>query len=121
MDTIEQLYIERERMEKLAEEHYSIAENYQKEAIGIGNIIIKKETEKKMKKYIFTFGIGHKLGSYCQPIYAKNEIIARGKMVELHGKEWGFQYEGEDWENRKRNPEIACIMEQELEPIYVVE
>ena len=47
MDTIEQLYIERERMKKLAEEHYSIAENYQKEDIGIGNIIIKKEQEKR--------------------------------------------------------------------------
>lgn len=121
MDTIEQLYIERERMKKLAEEHYSIAENYQKEVIGIGNIIIKKEAEKKMKKYIFTFGVGHELGGYCQPIYAKDGTIARGKMVELHGREWGFQYEGEDWEKHKRNPERAWSMEKELEPIYVEE
>lgn len=50
-----------------------------------------------MKKYYFTFGLGHKLGSFYQVIFAESEGEANMKMVELYDDRWAFCYNHEQW------------------------
>lgn len=71
-----------------------------------------------MEKYLFTFGGGHELQGYCQPIFASSYNEARNKMVELHGLSWAFSYTEENWETIKNDPGRIFKLETELEPIY---
>lgn len=50
-----------------------------------------------MNKYYFTFGSGQVNEGFCQPIIAKDMIIARQKMHDLYGQEWAFCYTEEQW------------------------
>lgn len=52
--------------------------------------LVENPIEKRT--YYFTFGIGQKLGGFCQPILASSEKIAREKMQEIHGIRYAFQY-----------------------------
>lgn len=53
--------------------------------------------ENEMKKFYFTFGIGHALGKFYQVIFAKSEVEANRKMVDLYGDQWAFCYNAEQW------------------------
>ena len=81
-----------------------------------------EQKETVLKKYIFTFGIGHPFAGFAQPIYAKNHATARQRMWQLHGAKWGFQYDELDWEKAKlSSKEHGYKLETELEPMYVRE
>lgn len=72
-----------------------------------------------MKKFIFTFYQRHKLKNYCQPIYAKDYDVARNKMIEVYGMNWGFQYPEEKWKEwEKEAKKRGIFIEKELPPIY---
>ena len=73
-----------------------------------------------LKKFIFTFGSGQKYEGRCQPIYAKDDRVAREKMFEVHGEAWGFMYTGAQWEKFRVDPNRLWEMETELQPIIVL-
>lgn len=55
-----------------------------------------------MKKFYFTFGSGHSKHNRYQVIFAKTEEEAYRKMFEMHGTQWAFCYNQEQWaESRK--------------------
>jgi hypothetical protein len=49
------------------------------------------------KIYYFTFGGGHPLHGYCQPISGHNWLDTREVMVNIYGTRWAFQYTEEEW------------------------
>lgn len=54
-----------------------------------------------MKKFYFTFGVGHANNDRYQVVFAKSKEEARIKMFELHGRQWAFPYTQEQWEASK--------------------
>lgn len=52
----------------------------------------------ELNNFYFTFGLNHKLSNYYQLIVAPDEVTAHRKMFELHGKEWAFPYDSEEWD-----------------------
>lgn len=45
-----------------------------------------------LETFYFTFGVGHKHTSYCQPIQAETSGEARAIMFALHGSNWASIY-----------------------------
>lgn len=56
-----------------------------------------------MNTYIFTFGIGHKLGRKYQPIIAKDAYDAREVMDSAHGNDWAFAYTEDKFNSSKES------------------
>lgn len=50
-----------------------------------------------MKKFYFTFGLGSKNHGNYQVIFAKSEPEAYRKMHEMHGRQFAFCYNQEQW------------------------
>lgn len=69
-----------------------------------------------MKKYYFTFGVGKELGSRYLVIFAKSETDACRKMMMLHGNEWAFCYNHEQWALSKLEGFFNEL--KPLEPVY---
>jgi hypothetical protein len=46
---------------------------------------------------MFTFGWGQPHGGCVQPIKAEDAYAARLKMMQMHGRNWSFQYSEEDF------------------------
>lgn len=65
------------------------------------------------QEYIFTFGQNMELAGCCVRIKG-NYIEARTKMIEKYGLKWAFQYDAEEWDSWKKNPERAWWMEKEI-------
>lgn len=70
-----------------------------------------------MKKYYFTFGLGHKLGEFYQVIFADSEVEANQKMIELYDNKWAFCYTHEQWSMSKLEGFFQDLLP--LEPVYV--
>lgn len=51
----------------------------------------------KLQKYYFSFGLGHPLKDFFQPILATHEIAAIEKMHEVYGDRWAFCYNESQW------------------------
>lgn len=66
-----------------------------------------------MNKFYCTFGVGHRMSKYVQPIYASSEDAAITKMNEVYGKQWALPY-SED--NFKADSFFNNLIE--LRPIY---
>lgn len=65
-------------------------------------------------EWIFTFGVGHRLGGHYVRI--KGDYgEARKKMCEVFGKNWAFQYSAEDWEKWENDPNRKWSIETEIE------
>lgn len=45
-----------------------------------------------LETFYFTFGIGHHLTAYCQPIQADTSNKAREIMFAIHGSDWASSY-----------------------------
>lgn len=50
-----------------------------------------------LQKYYFSFGLGHPLKDFFQPIIAPDEIAAIEKMHEVYGDRWAFCYNESQW------------------------
>ena len=70
-----------------------------------------------MEKFYFTFGSGQKFGGYCQPVVAKNWVVARKIMFDKFGEDWGFQYSEEEWLGFKNDKDRMWPLERELATI----
>lgn len=70
-----------------------------------------------IKEYwIFTFGCGHyHAGKYVKILGTFSE--ARQKMVDKYGRNWAFQYSGEEWTRLYNDPNRCYPLETELEVI----
>ena len=98
-----------------------IGEDIASEMLRIVLGCIKINQVSPYKMFYFTFGLGQTNAGKCQPIRAKNMIEARGYMVQLHGTNWAFSYDEEDWTNaKKRAQEKGYDIEEEL-PTLIVE
>ncbi len=69
-----------------------------------------------MKKYYFTFGLGNELGNRYLVIFAKSEMGAHQKMVELYGNKWAFCYNHEQWAMSRLEGFFHDL--KPLEPVY---
>ncbi len=67
----------------------------------------------KTREWIFTFGFGQPNEGKCVRIQG-DYGEARKKMMDLYGPEWGFQYPAEQWEEWKKDPDRAWMMEKEV-------
>lgn len=52
---------------------------------------------KKTQTWMFTFGWGQPNAGCVQPIKAEDAHAARLKMMQMHGRNWSFQYTEEDF------------------------
>ena len=50
-----------------------------------------------LKRYVFTFGMGHELTHRYLVIWATDFASARTIMFEHHGRNWAFQYTWDEW------------------------
>lgn len=74
--------------------------------------VVPKE---KPKWWYFTFGCGQKQAGFYVKIFGTYDV-AREKMFEKYGSQWGFQYSEREWEDWvKRCPK--SMLEKELEVI----
>lgn len=72
-----------------------------------------------MQKFIFTFTQNHPLKNHCQAVYAEDQHNARLRMCERYGRNWGFQYTEEEWEEYQvRAKKFGIQAKVELAPIY---
>ncbi|MHA6258323.1 hypothetical protein ACXYMX_00290 [Sporosarcina sp. CAU 1771] len=55
-----------------------------------------------MKKFYFTFGSGHPKHNTYQVIFAKTEEVAYKKMFAIHGTQWAFCYNQEQWTDSRK-------------------
>lgn len=66
------------------------------------------------ESWIFTFGFGdYPFSGKCVRIQGDFNM-ARQKMFDLVGSEWGFQYSEEEWEKMKNDPDRLYPLEQEI-------
>lgn len=68
-----------------------------------------------LQKYYFSFGLGHELKDYYQPIMAVDEITAIEKMHEIYGDRWAHVYEESQWVQT-----VMSKTKQSLGPIQVL-
>lgn len=73
------------------------AKAYFGHARGIDRFTKWKGDANTMKKFYFTFGLGHENNNRYQVIFAKNEPEAYERMHKLHGRQWAFCYNQEQW------------------------
>lgn len=66
--------------------------------------------------WIFTFGCGQKHAGYYVKIFGTWQT-ARQKMLDKYGRDWGFQYSEEEWDDWKLNCPPYVPLEKELEII----
>lgn len=59
--------------------------------------------DRRLNRYIFTFGCGQKNAYHYQEIYAKDFNSSRALMINLHGYQWSSQYDEAQWELALRN------------------
>lgn len=78
-------------------------------------VLSQAELEKK-QKWRFTFGCGHELANYCQPIIG-TYMSAREKMFEMYGDKWCMQYSEEQWKEIEDMPDRFWRMEEDLEVV----
>lgn len=72
-----------------------------------------------MKKFIFTFPRSHPLWNYYQPIFARDSLTAKAKMLEIYGENWGLQYTEEQWRIWEEEAmKIGAPLQSSLDPIY---
>lgn len=64
-------------------------------------------------EWVFTFGIGQRLGGRCVRIKGTYEE-ARQKMVDVFGNKWAFQYAASQWDEWKKDPSRAWRMEKDI-------
>lgn len=68
------------------------------------------------KWWIFTFCYGQQHAGFYVKIKGTWKS-AREKMIEKYGRDWGFQYSEEEWEEFENDPNRHWLMEEELEVI----
>lgn len=66
-------------------------------------------------KFMFTFGVNHKLKSKYQPITAINESLARSAMFRVYGSNWSFCYSEEEFNQLKEQGRFL-----DLEPLETI-
>lgn len=67
--------------------------------------------------HFFTFGNGHDLAGYCQPIIADSPELARQCMFDKYGSLWAFQYTADEYIAARNEGTANELM---LNPIRVV-
>lgn len=67
----------------------------------------------KCNEWVFTFGCGQPNAGHCVRIKG-NYGEARSKMCERYGTVWAFQYAADEWDEWKKNPQRAWMMETEI-------
>ena len=78
----------------------------------------------EQKTWMFTFGWGQPNAGCVQPIIAENAHAARLKMMQMHGREWSFQYTEEQFNasplisGYRRLPSVTVTAE-EAEELYI--
>lgn len=71
-----------------------------------------------MKKFYFTFGLGHENNNRYQVIFAKDEQAACQKMSELYGRQWAFCYTHEQWALTKQEGYFNDLSAKEI--VYAI-
>lgn len=64
----------------------------------------------EMEAFYFTFGRGHELKDYVQPIEADSSERAREIMFAIHGEDWSSEYSVEQFtEFNSRYPKTSLV------------
>lgn len=81
---------------------------------------------KETRTWMFTFGCGQRNAGCVQPIKAEDAYAARLKMMQMHGRNWSFQYTEEDFLSKpliagyKRLP-LVEVSAEEAKELYMSE